>query len=384
MSWERFKPKEPIDWTLLGLHLVIIVYAIITEIFHLNTNVFLLALFIVIINLVWTVSMILLVKKLTDRIDKELSEKQSELDTEKKNFEENKRIYLSTLEKLGKKANYAEILFTLNSAFGEVHQVMREINLNGGSDQYFNINLHELDKPTLQNYIQNIGNIIANINNALTRLCNHTETAFRILTGDETVAVCIKIISGDLNGDLESCDAITLVRGNATQSKRGLKEQYKADGKVLLHKLTELNNTSFSTVIRSIERKAPRPFFCNSLPLSWPYENSSFYNVKYNDGVKPQKRPGMNWKDDEIIADWTLPYKAAIVSPLYPGQLDDIALNKLKGFFCIDTAKTNTFDETYDSILLAGIADGCYNKIALLKRFLDKFTEAKIILNSSI
>ena len=398
MNWERWIPKEPLEWVTLALHLFVLVYAIVFEVAHFEKTELALVCFIVFINIVWTISMIIFIFKKYAEADIDFKEnikkqdyevelkeksfllKQTQFELREKTLNDSLVQSVIARQQLERKAKYADILKTINGAFGEIHRIMRELNSNGGYEKYLEMDLSKLSKEELKKVEQGMNGIITKITQGLIQVCNQIESAFRILTGDEKIAVCIKGIVGKnlLENNIESCYAITLLRDHRSNYERGL-DPLDVNNKPILHYLTEDHNTSFSVIIKSIRKKSAKPFFCNVLPLLNPYENSSFNNPKYG---KPTKRPWMNFSDEQVIDAWTLPYRACIVYPLLPDHNADQALDKLEGFLCVDSYEMNVFNESYDPVLLAGLSDGVYNKIHLLNVFIEKSMKLKEILET--
>ena len=394
MDWKYWKPKEPVDIVILTLHVFVLINTLVFEILHLRVTEATLIIFVLFLNVAWTVSLLLFVyrkyeeveegvskkiqklQKETIKKDKEFQKRQQDFELREKTMNDSLLASAEAQERLSKKANYADVLKIVNSAFGEVHRIMRELNSNGGYEKYFAINLEGASKEELQKTAGELNIIIQKITISLTLLCNQTAAAFRILTGDEHVGVCIKGIIGKdfLREQIGSCYAKTLVRDDASRYDRGL-DPVNAANEPILHYLTDKENTSFSRIIQSIKANSPQPFFCNSLPLLAYYENTSFLNPKYRG--RPTKRPGGQFSDEEIIQDWTLPYRACIVFPLLPDHIADKDLDKLEGFLCVDTFKMNVFNAEYDIVLLAGLSDGVYNKVHLLNMFIEKLTKLK-------
>lgn len=59
---------------------------------------------------------------------------------------------------------------------------------------------------------------------------------------------------------------------------------------------------------------------------------------------------------------WVLPYKSAIVVPIFP-RIADEANGRLVGYLCMDSKSRGAFSRRYDPELLSGIGDCFYEVV---------------------
>jgi hypothetical protein len=261
---------------------------------------------------------------------------------EKENFSINLRTaldenreYKEQLSVLDKYKNYVKAYKTISYAFSEIHRLHRFIkNSNPHTNEVEN---------TVEIMVEHFG-----------RFCDHIVTAYKGITGVDSISVCIKIIHGDPDSTGEGTLVKTLVRDLDTFDERD-----KDSG--IFHPINA--NTAYLWVLKNIRKnELERAFFENNLPLLQGYQNSSkkiYGQEDYPDDMQNQER----------VTNWKLPYKSTIVAGIYPAASELKKPKHLIGYICIDSMETNIFKKEFDCVIFNGIADGLYNIIRDFKKF---------------
>jgi hypothetical protein len=160
--------------------------------------------------------------------------------------------------------------------------------------------------------------------------------------------VCIKLLSGV---DQNNIKVLTLCRDEKSSSKRVVGSR-----DIVPHWITE--NTDFYDIFGDPSSgDCDTYFFAHNLPLRFDYENTNL--KKHN--WPPTRIPILEY----FVRWWTWPlkYKSTIVVPIIPYSLNDRSKDKLRGFLCIDSQRSYTFNKQSDVEILKGVADGIYNNI---------------------
>jgi hypothetical protein len=227
--------------------------------------------------------------------------------------------------KWGRSRLYGECLPIINSAFSNMHEVLR-------SQQGKEVDLRE-------------GYLVSK------DLCERLADAFSLITGARC-SVSIRCLSS-AHGDLESF-AFARSSYQCERRKYNDNESNDVEGEKIIHYIK--NNTDFHEIIENIGKIEGRYFICNYLPLKKDYQNTSFKTY----GAPSRflfMRP----------FNWSLPYRSTLVVPICPDIADRRTADDLLGFLCVDSRRSNVFKKDYDTDLMIGMADGLYDLIEMVQ-----------------
>lgn len=229
-----------------------------------------------------------------------------------------------------RKARYAEVLNSLNDSFLKLQAVVTSENASA-----------------------------AQIKETGTKVLTNIATAFSTITST-TCSACIKLLEGDpgvgQNEDVR-LKVRTLCRSGNVEKRRE-----RADSATFKHWLDQ--NTDFYELHKHAGTPQEDCFFSNNLPRYPAYMNTSF-EVYGGEGYKPPP-PSLllSWLS---LRPWVLPYRSAIVVPIFPRTANEIE-GKLVGYLCIDSKSRGAFSRRYDPELLSGIGDCLYE---VVRRYCD-------------
>ena len=176
--------------------------------------------------------------------------------------------------------------------------------------------------------------------NILATYCESISSIFSTLKGHR-IGVCTKLLVGDEN-DLEvitqARDAYSLSHNRKTGSADKTK-----------HKLE--SNSDFSFIYNKFDSDVEDSTFFHSSNL---VQENDYRNSRLNDWhIKNipfvPKSFSRKW-------NWPLPYKSTIVVPIFPLDSDSQSKDDLRGFLCVDSEKTRTFEIPIDKEILRGFA----------------------------
>lgn len=224
-----------------------------------------------------------------------------------------------------RKARYAEVLNSMNDSFMK----LQELAVDGNASA-------------------------AQIKETSAKVLTNLATAFSTITST-TCSACIKLLEGDpAAGQSEDVrvKVRTLCRSNNAEKRRA-----RADSKKFKHWLDQ--NTDFFELHRRAGTPQEDCFFSNNLPRYPGYMNTSF-EVYGGEGHKPPP-PSLllSWLG---LRPWVLPYKSAIVVPIFPRTANETD-GRLVGYLCIDSKSRGAFSRRYDPELLTGIGDCLYEVV---------------------
>lgn len=176
--------------------------------------------------------------------------------------------------------------------------------------------------------------------NILATYCESISSIFSTLKGHR-IGVCVKLLVREEN-DLE---VITQARDAYSQShnrKTGSADKTK-------HKLE--SNSDFSFIYNKIDSDLEDSTFFHSgnLILENDYRNSRLNDWHAKNIPFVPKSFARKWC-------WPLPYKSTIVVPIFPLDSDSQKKENLRGFLCVDSERTRTFEIPIDKEILRGFA----------------------------
>lgn len=241
-------------------------------------------------------------------------------------------LSLLNTRKYKSKVGYADVFNDLNAGF---------------------TGLHALDRKSEDELTETV------ILNSLSELCTRIARTFYTVKG-HACGVCIKLIlekRGKARVFTFARDESSLQQGRITG---------KMDDKE--HWISE--NTDFDTIFRNIKKGGKTYYISGNLPYETNYKNTKLPEL-------PNAKKA--WYDFLIKGNkFLLEYRSTLVVPLLPyitqGSQDGL---KIRGFLCVDSPKTNVFNEQADVQILKGIADGLYNKIDKLHTKLNPHDKSK-------
>lgn len=174
----------------------------------------------------------------------------------------------------------------------------------------------------------------------LTNYCEAISNMFSTLKGHR-IGVCIKLITTDGN----DAEIITQARDRYSIShnrKTGTSD-------TTIHKME--SNSDFSFIYNHLESDIEDSTFYHSPNLvnEIDYRNSRLNNWK------PKK---ISFLPQSVTrkSSWPLPYKSTIVVPIFPLESNFQNKDNLRGFLCVDSDRTNTFEIPIDKEILRGLA----------------------------
>lgn len=210
--------------------------------------------------------------------------------------------------KFRRRTNYINLFSEINTAYSQIRDV----------------EIHDVQEAT----------------NYLMTYCESVSNVFTSIKGNR-VGVCVKLLIDDNN----SAYLYTQARDN--YSKTHNRKTGSADKTVHLLE----SNSDFSFIYKNLDSDLEdSSYFCSQNLLN----ESGYRNSRLNDW-NLKKIPLMpNWLIKRFT--WPLPYKSTIVVPIFPLNRDLQSKEKLRGFLCIDSAKTNIFNMPEDKEILRGMA----------------------------
>lgn len=224
---------------------------------------------------------------------------------------------------LGKNNIYGEAIKYMNAAFAIIHELHRKNTKNSNEVLLY-----------------------------LTAFCTQVQSFFE-KKAQADCSVSIKLMVYEQNGAEEKLEVITLCRDQKNIGRRDHKDH---SIKHYVH-----TNTCFSKIVELLPRKEGRYYLNNDLIADSGYENSnSQYYGKLPEGNNREYREN----------SWPLPFKSQLVAPVMP--IGESEKQHIRGFFCVDCAECNAFNEAYDPDLLLGIADGLFNILKKYSKTLNK------------
>jgi len=208
------------------------------------------------------------------------------------------------LHKVYKESVYGDAIIRLRESFGKVHYYRKTV---GYQDKEF---------------------MDASID-----FCNGLKEIFDKIT-KSNCSVSIKVpTQSHVN---ESTVLKNLCRDSANYKKRKT-EDYENTSHTIL------GNTCFSKALNNVLKKSSKRYYINNdIPNSKDYENTS--------------RGCFTDTED-------LPYKSELVHAIVPLHNSDDSNITCHGFLCVDSDKTNSFDEKYAVAIVEGVTDGIYDII---------------------
>ena len=177
--------------------------------------------------------------------------------------------------------------------------------------------------------------------NCLMTYCESVSTIFSLLKGHR-IGACVKLLSEDT-----SSKAILITQARDSYSQAHNRKTGTADKT----EHTMEANSDFSFIYNNLESDLEDTSFFHSANL---IKESDYRNSRLN-----------NWQVKKIPLvpkciirnfTWPLPYKSTIVVPILPLNSNSQAQINLRGFLCIDSKKTNTFNIPVDKDILRGMA----------------------------
>lgn len=162
--------------------------------------------------------------------------------------------------------------------------------------------------------------------------CNNLKICFDSITNSKC-SVSIKVPIKDAKvGEHTILKNLTRDQQN---SKRDTKQYQEIEH-------TIIGNSAFSSCLDNVLKDRPKKYYINNdVNHENNYRNTS--KECYNDGI--------------------LPYNSELVFPIIPLKKTDRDNFDCHGFICIDSDKTNSFDEKYSPAIVSGVADGIYDLI---------------------
>ena len=187
-------------------------------------------------------------------------------------------------------------------------------------------------------------------------LCNCLSILFKRLTKHEC-AVSLKIITYKKEIAINNkYIVLTLARDKSSFLVR----------KILSDESEINNDTAYKVIFNRITSDnldlAKCMFFCNDLTEYNFYENQRFKNINFIPS---------DFNIEERRKKWPLPYKSAIVFPIFPytkeknPDEDDILI----GYLSIDSQGQNIFNEKFDTEFVKNISISIYNVMKKLHNF---------------
>lgn len=228
---------------------------------------------------------------------------------------------------------YSKIFEFLNIGFSHIHNALR---MGGKIDE--------------RDYKQALG-----------EFCNKLSLAFEHVTSMKC-HVCIKIIkqSTKVPTKTKKRTAVTLIRDSLHNNRDEI------DRNNSLEHVIE-QNSDYEHIFNNIGTKKGRCFFSNDLARIEGYKNTSF--LKFDPLSVTYFHAGTSFEIKST--EWPLEYRSVICAAICPGIAEQKNTNSLIGFLCIDCKDENIFNESIDTEILCGCADGLYNS---LFKFLELFT----------
>jgi hypothetical protein len=286
-----------------------------------------LILYVIIVSLFWTIFTFYFCAK-------QIKIKDRQLANEKTLIEAEIALLKQECDRMQSVKGYVEAYEHIGMGFAKIHQLQRKMQFLDPQSLIF--------KDQTAFLIQDFGEV-----------CTHIAEGFRLITGKEDIAVCIKLLSG--NGEPTGRSSVyTLVRDARSTSRRGYDERK-------IYHIIE-NNTSYYDILRLLSKaQLGRRFISNNLPQYPGYKNSSFIvhgQAEWNNSLSAEQRDN----------NWLLPYRSTIVTGIYPEHPDIGKNNNLIGYLCIDSNNIDVFNEKYDTPILTGVADGIYNTLMQFKQ----------------
>lgn len=87
----------------------------------------------------------------------------------------------------------------------------------------------------------------------------------------------------------------------------------------------------------------------------------------------PLKTKLGKWIDNIVRPyNWPLWYKSTLVVPIIPLNSNQRSIDNLRGFLCLDSSETKSFNEKVDMEILRGAADELINSIDSLKQLVNE------------
>lgn len=215
------------------------------------------------------------------------------------------------LRLVGRKSNYGDIIISLKDFFSKINLLRKLDTIRP-----------ELLKPALED------------------VCNDLQKNFNTKT-NSTCCVSIKMFSQIAGGgDVDLNSAVyNLCRNESSIQQRDSDIYGNIDH-------TIYGNTPYLKITNDLlNHGVEAPYYINSnIPKA--IKNNAYLNT--SQGAYP---------------NGVLPYKSEIVIPILPIHNPNDQKPDLIGFICVDSNKTNSFNETYDLPMLQGFADGVYDVI---------------------
>lgn len=211
--------------------------------------------------------------------------------------------------KLRRKEKYANLYAEINTANAQIR------------------NTNILDSQTGTNYLMTY--------------CESVSTIFSLLKGHR-IGVCVKLLSEDVSGK-----AVVITQARDSYSNAHNRKTGSADKT----EHTMEANSDFSFIYNNIESDTEDTSYYHSADLvkETDYRNSRLNNWKV------KKIPFI---PEKLVRkySWPLPYRSTIVVPIIPLNGNYQNLDNLRGFLCIDSKKTKTFNIPVDKDILRGMA----------------------------
>lgn len=190
----------------------------------------------------------------------------------------------------------------------------------------------------------------------LSTYCESISTIFTKVKGHR-IGVCVKLLVD------EGGSAILISQARDKYSKSHNRKTGSSDE--TKHSL-ELNS-DFSFIYNNTDSDLNNSSFFHSSDLA----NESDYR---NSRLKDWTCPKMPFLPKSFVRrkKWPLPYRSTIVVPIWRLDSDYHKKENLRGFLCIDSPKTNTFNESADVEILRGFSDKIAPIIDKLNKLLKK------------
>ena len=210
--------------------------------------------------------------------------------------------------KFRKRANYINLFSEINTAYS----LIRDVEINSVQDA----------TDYLMTYCEAVSNVFTSVKG-------------------NRIGTCVKLLMDD------NSDAYLLTQARDYYSKTHNRKTGSADK--TRHLMDA--NSDFSFIYKNIDNDLVDSsyFFSNNLLKEEDYRNSRLNDWRL-------KKIPMIPKSFIKYFTWPLPYKSTIVVPIFPLNRELQSKEKLRGYLCIDSPKTGTFNMPEDKEILRGMA----------------------------
>lgn len=128
-------------------------------------------------------------------------------------------------------------------------------------------------------------------------------------------------------------------------------------------------NSDFNFIYNKIENATSYSLYYHCANL---VSERDYMNTRLADWTPLKTKLG-KWIDNIVRPyNWPLWYKSTLVVPIIPLNSNQRSIDNLRGFLCLDSSETKSFNEKVDMEILRGAADELINSIDSLKQLVNE------------